>query len=474
MIAIGEMAAYLPVPGGFIHHTSRFVDPSLGSALAWMYWFSYGITLPTEISAGSLVVSYWDPNQTINPSAWITILMVVCVGVNFMPVRFYGEIEFWFALLKVIVVIMLIITMLIIDVGGSPNGDYVGGRNWRDPGPMAQLFWSPDLNTNAPTGGIAGSWGRFLAFWNVFISAAFAFAGTEIVGVTVGEVENPRKNVPKAIKRVAFRIIVFYVLAVLMVGLVVPYNDPLLLSGNSNNASASPYVIAIQNAGIKGMPHFINAVLLTVTWSAGQSDLYAASRTIYGLALEGRAPRFLARCTKTGVPIWAVTISALYAPLAYMGVGAVGAAKAFEYLYDISAVSILIVWWTIMIAYIRFYHGMKFQGLPRSILPYQAPLQPYLSYFALFFFTVVILLSAFTVFIKGQWATDVFIVNYICIPLFLIVWLGYKVWTKSKVVTVSQMDFFTGRRQLEALDEQAALKSSKPKSWFGKIVDWLL
>jgi amino acid transporter len=473
MIAMGEMAAYLPVAGGFIHHTSRFVDPSLGSALAWLYWFSYGITLPTEISAGALVVSYWDPDQHINPAVWITLLMIVCVGVNFLPVKFYGEIEFWFALLKVIVVIMLIITMLVIDVGGGPSGDYIGGRYWRDPGPMAQLFWEPDPATNVPMGGIMGSWGRFLAFWNVFVSAAFAFAGTEIVGVTVGEVENPRKNVPKAIKRVAIRIIVFYVLAVLMVGLVVAYNDPLLLNGDSSNASASPYVIAIQNAGIKGYPHFINAVLLTVTWSAGQSDCYAASRTIYGLALEGRAPHFLTKCTKGGVPIWAVFITALYAPLAYMAVGAVGAAQTFTYLYDISAVSILLVWWAIMITYLRFHHGMKVQGLPRSILPYQAPLQPYLSWFALIFFTLVILLSAFTVFINGHWAVDTFVTDYISIPLFAIVWLGYKLVTKSKTVSYATMDFHTGRRQLEALDE-AALAKPEPQGVFAKILDVLL
>ena len=346
---------------------------------------------------------------------------------------------------------MLIVVMLVIDLGGGPNGEFIGGRYWRQPGSMAQLFWEPDAVTGLPTGGIKGSWGRFLAFWNVFVSAAFAYAGTEITSLAVSEVENPRKNVPKAIKKVALRIAVFYVLAVLMVGLVVPYNSTRLLNGG-DNASASPYVIAIESAGIRVMPHFVNAILLTVTWSAGQSDLYAASRTIYGLALEGYAPRFLKKCTRAGVPIWAVIITALYAPLAYMGTGAVGAAKAFEYLYDLSAISILLVWWTIMITYIRFHQGLQRHGIARSSLPYMAPLQPYASYFALAFFTLIILLSAFTVFMDGHWAVDTFIVNYLSIPIFFVIWLGYKLWTKSSFVSLDDMDFVTGQRALDLLD----------------------
>lgn len=433
-----------------------------------------GITLPTEISAAALVVSYWDPNQSINPAVWVSIIMVICVSVNFMPVRFYGEIEFWLALLKVVVVIMLIIVMLIIDVGGTPEGTYIGGKYWHDPGAMAQLLWEPDPVTNAPTGGISGSWGRFLAFWNVLVSASFAFAGTEIIGVTVGEAESPRKTVPKAIKRVAVRIIVFYVLAVLMVGLVVPYNDPMLLNGNTSNASASPYVIAITSAKIKVLPHFINAVLLTVTWSAGQSDLYASARTLYGLALEGQAPKIFKRCTKSGVPVWSVAVTALYAPLAYMVCGAIGANKAFSYLYAISAVSILIVWWVIMLAYIRFFHGLKYQKISRDTLPYKAPLQPYLSYFTFFMFSVIILLSAFTVFINGQWSASVFVTTYISVPLFVIVWLGYKLWTRCKFVRLDEMDFVTGRRAIEEIDEQHEHIKPGPNGVFGKIVDFLL
>jgi amino acid transporter len=180
MIAMGEMSAYLPVAGGFVHHCTRFVDPAFGSALGLMYWFSYAITLPAEISASSLIVSYWDPQKTINPAIWVSIIMVICVSVNFAPVRVYGEIESLFSIFKIIVIVALIIVMLVIDVGGGPRGDFIGGRYWRQPGSMAQLFWQPDPTTGLPVGGIPGEWGRFLAFWNVFVSAAYAYGGTEV------------------------------------------------------------------------------------------------------------------------------------------------------------------------------------------------------------------------------------------------------------------------------------------------------
>lgn len=301
-----------------------------------------------------------------------------------------------------------------------------------------------------------------------------AFAGTEIVGVTVGEVENPRKNVPKAIKRIAIRIIVFYVLAVLMVGLVVPFNSDMLLNGDTDNASASPYVIAIQNARIKVLPDFINAVLLTVTWSAGQSDLYAASRTLYGLALEDQVHDVFKKCTKGGVPWVAVGVTSLYAPLAFMVVGKVGAQDAFEYLYDISAVSILIVWWVIMLAYVRFFHGMRIQGHSRDELPYKAPLQPYLSYFTLFIFSLIILLAGFTVFIDGHWSASTFVTTYICIPLFIIIYVAYKLARHSRIVSYQDMDFVTGRRALEIMDLQYAAEHPAPTSYLGRFIDWLL
>ncbi|KAN0065050.1 hypothetical protein ACQY0O_001545 [Thecaphora frezii] len=474
MVALGEVSTLFALPGGFTHHATRFLDPSLGFALGWTYWYSYGITIPTEISATTIIIQYWDPNQTINPCVWISILLVLVIGVNFLGVRVYGELEFWFCLIKVVAIVALILIALIIDLGGGPRGDRIGFRYWINPGPQAQLFWSPDPVTGAPTGGISGSLGRFLSFWNVFVQAAFSFAGTEIIGVAVGEVENPRKNVPKAIKRVFWRILLFYVLAIFTVSLTVPYNDARLLNGG-DDASASPFVLAISNAGIKVLPDIINAVLLVTTWSAANSDLYASSRTVYALALEHKAPALLRKCTRNGVPYWSLAITSLFGPLAYMAVGSGGAETAFGYLYDISAISIIIAWIIILAVYARFYHGLKYHGINRAELPYRAPFQPYMTYFGLFFLSLVLLFSGFTVFLNGLWDTSSFVTNYITIPLFLILWLGWKFYHKTKFVRLAEMDFDTGKRHLDEIDEKAkAEEAAVPKSAFKRFWDWLM
>ncbi|PWN47723.1 amino acid permease [Violaceomyces palustris] len=473
MIALGELGTFLPVSGGFAHYATRFLDPSIGFALGYTYWYSFGITLPVEISASAIIIQYWDTTASINPAVWISVLLVLVLGVNFLGVRYYGETEFWFCLIKIVAVIALIIISFVIDLGGGPKSDRIGFRYWVDPGPSAQLFWSPDPVTNQPTGGIPGSKGRFLSFWNVFVQAAFSFSGTEIIGIAVGEVENPRKNVPKAIKRVFWRILIFYILAIFAIGLVVPYNDPRLL-GSGNDASASPFVIAISNAGIKVLPDIINAVLLITTWSAANSDLYASSRTLYGLALDHKAPKLLRRCTKGGLPIWSVAATSLFGFLAYMGTGSIGAEQAFEYLYDISAISCIIAWIVIMATYLRFYHGLKAHGIDRDTLPYKAPFQPYASYFGFFFLLLVLLFSGFTVFIEGHWDTSSFVTVYITIPIFLVLWLGWKFWHKTSFVHLEAMDFDTGRRQLDEMDEKERLAHPPPTSTIGKIWDWVM
>lgn len=147
-----------------------------------------------------------------------------------------------------------------------------------------------------------------MAFWATFVNAAFSYIGTEIVALTAAEAENPRRNVPKAIRRVFYRILLFYVGGVIVIGWLVAYNDPRLLGG-TGTASSSPFVIAIVNAKIKALPSIINAVILISAFSAGNSDLYAASRTLYGLACVGQAPRLLRICTKGGLPIWSVAIT---------------------------------------------------------------------------------------------------------------------------------------------------------------------
>lgn len=463
MVALGEMAALYPVAGAFTHYAARFVDPALGFAVGVNYWYSYAITIPTEVVAATIVISYWD--TTTNTAVYITVLLVAIWVINFLGARAYGEAEFWFSAIKVITIVGLIILGIILMAGGGPNHDAIGFRYWRNPGPFAQQ--------STGSGEIGGSWGQFLAFWSVLVQAAFSFIGTEIIATTLGEAENPRKTVPRAIKRVFYRLLFFYVAGTFIISVLVPYTDPNLLNG-SGNAHASPFVIAIETAGIKALPSIVNAVLLVAAWSAGNSDLYAASRTFYALALEGQMPKVFRRCTKRGLPIWCVVITGIFGVLAYMNTGGDTAQTAFNWLYNLSAITGLITWWAILVSYLRFYYGLKKQGRfhERATFPYRAPLQPWLSWYGLFFFTIIILLNGYTVFLKDNWNTSSFFAAYITLPIFVGCWVGWKLVKKTRWIPLDEIDYDTGRREI---DEQEALDNERfvPTTKWGKITSVL-
>ncbi|KAK8850620.1 hypothetical protein IAR55_004539 [Kwoniella newhampshirensis] len=463
MVALGEMAALYPIAGAFTHYCARFVDPALGFAVGVNYWYSYAITIPTEIVAASIVISYWD--STTNAAVYITVLMVMIWFINFWGARAYGEAEFWFSAIKVIAIVGLIILGIILMCGGGPNHDPIGFRYWRNPGPFNHI------SIDGGDGIVEGTWGQFLAFWDVFVQAAFSFIGTEIIATTLGEAQNPRKTVPRAIKRVFFRLLFFYVGGIFIISVLVPYNDPNLLNGSSD-ASASPFVIAINNAGIKALPSIVNAVLLISAWSAGNSDLYAASRTFYALALEGQMPRIFRRCTKRGLPIYCVMITGIFAVLAYMNTGGDAAVTAFNWLYNLSAITGILTWWAILLAYLRFYYGLRKQGLSRADFPYRAPLQPWLSWYGLIFFTLIVLFNGFTVFLKGNWNVSDFFAAYITLPIFFFCWLGWKIVKKTKMVPLDQIDFHSGRRQLDELEALDA-ERFRVETKYQKVINFL-
>lgn len=305
--SLGEMGTYLPIPGAVPVFAARYVDPALGFTLGWNYWYQLAIGVPIEVTVSALIIDYWS--NSVPTVVWITILFIPMVVINLLPVHVYGEAEFVFGAIKLTTIIGLIILMFIIDLGGTPKGDRIGFRYWDNPGPMNEY-----LKT--------GSLGRFLAFWKVFIQATFSYGGSELVVVAAGETENPRRNIPKAVRRVFWRILLFYVLALLLVGMCVSSEDPRLLNAIDKGAAGvaqSPFVIAIQNGGIKGLPSVINGVVLTSAWSAGNAFFYASTRVLYAAALDGKAPRFL-RFEKFGVPYGCVAFTGALSCLVYLNV----------------------------------------------------------------------------------------------------------------------------------------------------------
>jgi amino acid transporter len=302
------MATWLPHASGFSGYASRFCDPALGFALGWTYWCKYIITTPNQLTASALIIQFWDGEKKVNPGVWIAIFLLIIMGVNYFGIRFFGELEFWLSSIKVVVIVGLILLSFLLAVGAGP-GPATGFKFYKNPGAFA------------PYDGVKGAGpAKFVGFWSSFVNAVFAYLGTELIGVTVGEAQNPRRTIPKAIKLTFYRILFFYVLSVFFLGMLVPYNDKSLKAATKLQASAkaSPFVLAIELAGIKVLPHILNGCILLFTFSASNSDLYIASRTLFGLAERGHAPKIFRWTDKRGVPVPALAVSALFCCSAFM------------------------------------------------------------------------------------------------------------------------------------------------------------
>ncbi|OJD18867.1 hypothetical protein AJ78_01122 [Emergomyces pasteurianus Ep9510] len=450
--SIGEMATWLPLPGAAPVYASRYVDPALGFTMGWTYWYEFSMVVPIEITASAIIVDYW-PNR-VSTAVWITIFSIPLAIINFLPVRVYGEAEFAFGAVKLISIVGLILLMFIIDLGGAPTGDRIGFRHWINPGPMREY-----LET--------GALGRFLAFWKVFIFATLSYGGGEMVVIAAGEAENPRRNIPKAVRRVFWRITVFYVLSTFLIGLCVSSKDPRLMNAlaqhDTLSAAASPFVIAAENGGISVLPHVINAVILISAWSSANSAYYASSRVLYAMALDGKAPRFFT-LEKNGVPYACVGATGLISLLAYLNV-TTSSEKVFFWIGNLLSTNTLVIWAVIGITYIRFYQGLKCQGIPRESIPYRAPFQPYLAYFAVLFSIMIALFNGFDAFFPGNFSLRTFLPPYINLPIFGCIFLGYKLIMGTKLVKVEEIDLLSGKEEIDQLE--VLWETPKPRNILG-------
>ncbi|TFL02280.1 general amino acid permease 1 [Pterulicium gracile] len=449
LCAVGEMTTHAPISGTFPHFAARWVDPAFGFAVGWNYFYTNCITVPVEVTAATILLTFWDSNESHAPIYTAVIGALMC-SINIFGVRWFGESEFGFSLIKISLIIGLILCGLVLDLGGGPDGDRIGFRYWRNPGPFARANLVPNIGTD-----------RFLAMITVLVQAAFSFQGMELVAVAASETENPRRNIKKAVRRVFYRILIFYVLGILMIGMLVAYNDERLLR-NDGNAHASPFVIAIDNAGVKGLPHVINAAVFTSAFSAGNSFLYCASRILYGLALRGQAPKIFTYCTKSGLPIAAVIASAVPALLSFMNVRE-NSAQVFDWFVNLTTVGGFFSWWAINITYLRFRKGMILQGFDLKKNVYNNTWQPYVAYWGIFWLTIFILINGFEVFFDFN-GPD-FLTSYLNIPLFLGFFLFWKITKKTKFWRAREMDFVTGIPTIEETESA----EMKPTTLAGKI-----
>lgn len=412
-------------------------------ALQWL------VVLPLEIVSAALTIEFWNHGK-INNNAWVGIFLALIIGINLFGVKGYGEAEFIFSIIKVTAVVGFIILGIILNVGGGPDGGYLGGVYWRDPGAFRN---------------------GFKGLCNAFVSAAFAFAGTELVGLAAAETANPRKSLPTAVKQVFWRITLFYIASLTLVGLLVPYNEPRLLNATSgSDATASPFVIAIENAGIRGLPSVMNAVIMIAVLSVGNSSVFGSSRTLAALAEQGQAPRILAYIDRKGRPIVAIGVASVLGFLAFLS-GSDKQVDAFNWMIAISGLSSVFTWGSICLAHIRFRSGWKVQGHSLDELAFRSQPGIYGSWLG-FILNCLILIAQFYVGFSpvdyklktsSELASGFFQV-YLAAPIVLLCYVPYKLWYRTSVVRTHNMDLHSGIRELN-LAELIHEEREEQKMW---------
>ncbi|GAA0070844.1 amino acid permease [Clostridium sardiniense] len=406
--SLGEMATYMPISGSFGAYASKFIDPALGFALGWNYWYNWAITIATEMVAGSLVMKYWFPN--VPGIIWSSIFLVLIVGLNLLSSKAYGESEFWFAGIKVVTVIVFIVVGVLM-IFGIMNGDTVGFRNiYANGGPFV---------------------GGFKSIFSIFLIAGFSFQGTELIGIAAGESENPEKTIPKAVHTIFWRILIFYIGTILVIGLIIPSAQA--------GVSTSPFTMVFEKAGIAGAASLMNAVILTSVLSAGNSGMYASSRMLYAMAKSGMAPKVFAKLNKRGVPTNAIILTTIIASACFL-TGLYAESTVYVWLVAASGLAGFIAWLGIAACHYRFRKAYIYQGKDLSNLPYKAKMFPIGPIIALLLCAVVIVGQGFS-YIKPEGIDWMGIISsYIGIPLFIILWACYKIKHKSKIVKLQDVD----------------------------------
>jgi len=414
MTSLGEMAAYMPTSGSFSTYATKFVDPAFGFAMGWNYWYNWAITIAAEISAVSLIMKYWFPDSS--SALWTILFIIVVLTFNILSVRAYGESEYWFAMIKVATVIVFIIVSFLMIFGILGGNDPVGFEN----------FFAEEAPFH----------GGFLAIFGIFLAAGFSFQGTELLGVTAGETKDPGKSIPRAVRSVFWRILLFYILAIFAIGLLIPYTDPRLLS---EDIAVSPFTLVFDKLGIAVAASVMNAIILTAMLSAGNSGLYASSRMLWQLAVDGKAPKIFAKLNSRGIPVYALIATLAVGCLAFLS-SFFGDGVVYMWLLNASGLSGFIAWVGIAISHYRFRKAFIAQGKDLSVLPYRARFFPFGPLFALIVCIIVILGQNYTAFVGGNIDWYGILVSYIGIPLFLILWFGYKIKHKTKVVPLNECD----------------------------------
>ncbi|KAL2860296.1 amino acid permease/ SLC12A domain-containing protein [Aspergillus pseudodeflectus] len=436
-----EIVTLLPLDGSFIRLAGRMVDPALGVAVGWNHFFAQTSYVIFEATVINTLVEYWGYNQS--PAILISISLVLYLAINVYRADLFGEAEFWLALGKVLLAMGLIIFTIVAMLVGSVSGT---GKNLEFG--QERVILNASCHSSMPSTLQGSAWeGQMIA----------------------GESRDPRRTVPRAFNTIMTRLIVFFIGGCLCVGILVPSDDPTLTNGSDTYAGASPYVIAMERLQIPVLPSIVNAALITTIVSAGNAYTFNASRSLHALALDGRAPAFLRKLNKKGVPYMAVIVVMTLSCLAYLALGS-SSAQVLDWILNFCTAATMFNWSVMSFTWIRFNAALKAQGIDKkTFLPSVSKVQPFAGYWAFFWAFLFLWVQGYSVFVKGNWKVSTFIFNYGIIALASVIGIGWKIFKrtpfhKSKDVDlVSDLEFFDTLTEHYRHEREAAPVTVKDK-----------
>lgn len=443
-MSTAEMVCFLPVSSPFLRLAAKCADDSLAVMASWNFWFLQCVQIPFEIVSVNTIIHYWRDDYSAAIPLVVQIVLYFLISI--CAVKYYGEAEFWLASFKIILALGLFLFTFITMVGGNPKHDRYGFRNFGH-SPFKKYFPNGDTHASAAAG-------YFQGFLACLIQASFTIAGGEYISMLAGEVRLPRKVLPRAFKQVFWRLTFLFLGSCLCVGIVCSSSDPALTAAINQSrpgAGSSPYVIAMNNLGIRILPDIVNAALITAAFSAGNAYTYCSSRTLYGMALDGYAPKIFTRCNKFGVPMYSVFVSLLWGLLSLLQLND-NSAVVLNWLINLITASQLINFVVLCVVYLFFRRAylMHKDNLPK--LPFRSWWQPYTAIIGLVSAIAMILIQGYTVFFPSLWTVKDFLFCYLMVFIDIGIYLGYKfIWRrgKDKVKDPKTIDFSAELKEIE-------------------------
>jgi amino acid transporter, AAT family len=363
MRALGEMAIHQPVAGSFSRYARNYIGPLAGYLTGWNYWFLWIVTCMAEITAVGIYMKMWYPD--VPTWIWALAALVIMASINLLAIKAYGEFEFWFALIKIVAIVLMIVTGLGMIIFGFGNGGVATG--------ISNLWENGGFAPN-------GVKGILMSMQMVM----FAFLGIEMIGVTAGEVKNPEKSIAKAVNTVFWRILLFYVGALFVIMSIYPWDQI--------GTQGSPFVLTFEKIGIGQAAGIINFVVLTAALSSCNSGIFSTGRMLFNLAEQKQAPAKLHKVGNTGVPSTAILVSAA-ALLVGVVLNYLVPEKVFVWVTSISTFGAIWTWSVILISQLKFRKGLSEEE--KAKLKFKMPLYPFGSYIALAILIFVVGIMAY-------------------------------------------------------------------------------